>query len=189
MSKSKQLPISIIQDEVSSYDEFVLIPLTYDNTEFEVKLYPLFKPEKIRDMLKDMSEFFQSAAKEKVKVSPDEESDILAYFMLKTFTDIKMTSSKKAKKIYEEYKIVINSKTMKEIIKFIPEESIAEVNQYIFEMLENSAKLERKVKEMRKQIKGLPLENREVVLGAMGLSGVDEEDTDSVDIDEGEVSE
>ena len=160
---AKPVSINMLKEEVSMYDEYLEIPVGNDNSEYILKLYPYFKPEKVRDLVKEMSEFFKTCKKEKVEIKTDEEDDIVCFFIVKHFTNITFTKSKKAKKIHEEYKILINSSLYPTIMKTIPEESIKKVYEYAQEVIDASAKLEVMLENVQKQIQELPLENRELL--------------------------
>jgi hypothetical protein len=158
----KQFSVSQLKDEVSIYDEFVEIPVTAQGTEYIVKMYPYFKPEKVRDLVNELIDFFKAADKEKLVIPKIEEEDLIGYFIIKYFTDMKFTTSKKAKRIYEEFKLALNSDLFKVLMETYPKESFDKVWDRIFEVSEASARLESKVKEAQENIKNLPLENRDV---------------------------
>jgi hypothetical protein len=75
---------------------------------------------------------------------------------------MKFTTSKKAKKIYDEFKLALNSDLFKVLMETYPKESITKVWNRIFEVSEASTRLEHKVKEAQENIKNLPIENRDV---------------------------
>lgn len=160
---SEQFKVSQLQDEVSIYDEYVEIPVTAQGKEYTVKMYPYFKPEKIRDLVNELIEFFKAADKEKVEVKPIEEDDLVGYYIIKYFTDMVFTKSKKAKNIYAEFKLALNSQLFKVLMETYPKESIQQVYERIFAITEASTNFENKFKEMQEMIKNLPLENREVI--------------------------
>lgn len=149
------------------YDEFVEIQIDVPTEEGivqeTIKLYPAFKPEKIRDLVEEMTEFYKAADKEKIKIEDKEMDDIVGYFIFRHFTDITMTKSKKAKILHEEYKLLINSSLYKQIGKLIPEQSIQSVYEYIQEVIEASVKIEKQLRQQQKEIKNLKLENKEVI--------------------------
>jgi hypothetical protein len=159
----KQFSVSQLQDEVSMYEEFVEIDFTSKGQEYTVKLFPYFKPEKIRDLVNELIEFFKVAEKEKVEVNPIEEDDLIGYYILKYFTDMKFTKSKKAKNIYAEFKLALNSKVFKLLMETYPKESIQTVIDRIYEVSSVSDKLENDFKEEQEKIKKLPLENRDFI--------------------------
>lgn len=160
---SEQLSVSQLKDEVSIYDEFVEIPVTIQDKEYNVKMFPFFKPEKVRDLVNELIEFFKACEKEKVTIPPIEEDDLVGYFIIKYFTDMKFTKSKKAKNIYAEFKLALNSQLFKVLMETYPQESIQSVYERIFDIRDMSAKFENKFKEIQETIKSLPLENRDVL--------------------------
>lgn len=162
---AERLSISMIKDEVKMFDEYIDIPFTAQGKEVNVRLYPLFSPVTVRDIVNNLAEFLRNAKKENVKYDDKEFDDIVAYFILRHCTDIKFTKSKKAKTLYDEFKIVIKSKSIQTLLKFIPEESIKDVYDRIFEVIEVNAKIENRIKEIQKQIQELPLENRDILFG------------------------
>jgi hypothetical protein len=160
---AKQFSVAQLQDEVSMYDEFVEIPVTAQGKEYIVKMYPYFKPEKIRDLVNELIEFFKASDKEKVTVQPIEEDDLVGYYIIKYFTDMKFTKSKKAKNIYAEFKLALNSQLFKVLMETYPQESVQQVYERIYAITEANAKFGDKFKEMQETIKNLPLENRDVL--------------------------
>ncbi|WP_299831213.1 hypothetical protein [uncultured Metabacillus sp.] len=160
---TKKLSISKLKDEAKVFDEFVEIDVDVNGEEYTVKMYPYFKPEKIRDLVNELTEFFQKAKEEKLEIPKIEEDDLIAFFICKHFTDIKFTTSKKVKKIYEEFKLLINSSLFKVLSKSFPQESVAQVFDRIFEIIETNAVLENKFKQTQEIIKNLPLENKDVL--------------------------
>jgi DNA uptake protein ComE-like DNA-binding protein len=160
---SEQFSVSQLQDEVSMYEEFVEIPVTAQGKEYIVKMYPFFKPEKVRDLVDEMIEFFKVADKEKVEVKPIEEDDLIGYFVIKYFTDMKFTKSKKAKSIYNEFKLALNSQLFKVLMETYPEESIKSVHERIYAVRDASLKFGDKIKEVQELVKNMPLENRDIL--------------------------
>jgi N-glycosylase/DNA lyase len=159
---TKQFSVSQLKDEVSIYDEFVDIPVTVQGKEYIVKMFPYFKPEGIRDLVNEMIDFFKASETEKLMIPQIEEDDLVGYFIVKHFTDMKFTKSKKAKVIYNEFKLVLNSQLFKVLMETYPQESIKSVYDRIFSVIENNEQLKNKFKETQDVIKGLPLENREI---------------------------
>jgi hypothetical protein len=160
---ANQFSVSQLQDEVSIYDEYVEIPVVAQGKEYMVKMYPYFKPEKIRDLVNELIQFFQAAEKEKVVIQPIEEEDLIGYYIIKYFTDMKFTKSKKAKNIYSEFKLALNSQLFKVLMETYPQESIQQVYERIFNIGEAKEMFESKFQEAQEMIKDLPLENREVI--------------------------
>jgi hypothetical protein len=159
---TKQFSVSQLKDEVSIYDEFVDIPVTVQGKEYIVKMFPYFKPEAIRDLVNEMIDFFKASETEKLIIPQIEEDDLVGYFIVKHFTDMKFTKSKKAKVIYNEFKLVLNSQLFKVLMETYPQESIKSVYDRIFSVIENNEQLKNKFKETQDVIKDLPLENREI---------------------------
>jgi N-glycosylase/DNA lyase len=159
---TKQFSVSQLKDEVSIYDEFVDIPVTVQGKEYIVKMFPYFKPEGIRDLVNEMIDFFKASETEKLIIPQIEEDDLVGYFIVKHFTDMKFTKSKKAKVIYNEFKLVLNSQLFKVLMETYPQESIKSVYDRIFSVIENNEQLKNKFKETQGVIKDLPLENREI---------------------------
>jgi N-glycosylase/DNA lyase len=159
---TKQFSVSQLKDEVSIYDEFVDIPVTVQGKEYIVKMFPYFKPEGIRDLVNEMIDFFKASETEKLMIPQIEEDDLVGYFIVKHFTDMKFTKSKKAKVIYNEFKLVLNSQLFKVLMETYPQESIKSVYDRIFSVIENNEQLKNKFKETQDVIKDLPLENREI---------------------------
>jgi hypothetical protein len=160
---SEQFSVSQLQDEVSIYDEFVEFPILTQGKEYIVKMFPYFKPEKVRDLVLDLQNFFNAAEKEKLTIPPIEEDDLVGYFIVKYFTDMKFTKSKKAKVIYSEFKLTLNSRLFKVLMKSYPQESVQSVFERIFEIIEVDNQLKNKFKDAQNAIKELPLENKEVI--------------------------
>ncbi|MBD8004546.1 hypothetical protein [Bacillus norwichensis] len=160
---SKQFSVAQLKDEIAIYDEFVEIPVTVQGKEYTVKMFPYFKPEKVRDLVKELQEFFQECQKVKFTVPKIEEEDLIGYFIIKHFTNMKFTKSKKVKTIYNEFKIALNSSLFKILMDSYPKESITSVYERIYSVLEASALLEDKIKETQKVIKDMSLENKELL--------------------------
>lgn len=161
---AEQFKVAQLKDEVSIYDEFVEIPVNSQDKEYIVKMYPYFKPEKVRDLVEEIGEFYLSCEKEKITVSQKEQDDIVGYFITKYFTNMIFTKSKKAKKVYEEFKIAVNSGLFKTLMEAYPKESIMSVYDRIYEVLEANAELESQMQRYQQVLKELqPLENREII--------------------------
>ena len=163
---SKQFKLSQLREINKAYDKFVEIPVSVGETQYKIKLYPNFKPEKIRDLVEELADFYKNADEEKVKVdSPKEDDDIIGYFIFRYFTDIKMTTSKKAKTIYDDYKLLVNSDLYREIGKLIPKESVEKVYRRIDEVLQASAEIQRQFEKAQEQIKNIDLQNKDILFG------------------------
>jgi hypothetical protein len=162
---SKQLSMKVVTEDTKKYKEQVEFPVNAQGEEYIVKFYPYFSPTKIKSLVETMIQFFQSAKQENLDIPNEEFDDLVGYFIIRKFTNIKMTTSKKAKSIYDEYKSAIDSPLFELILSTIPEESILAVHKRIFDTIELSAKLENKMKMVKEEIDNLPLENRDVLLG------------------------
>ncbi|MGN7942001.1 hypothetical protein [Metabacillus sp. 22489] len=159
----KNIKSSILVDEAKHYDQFIELPIQYYDKTYHVKLYPFFKNELIRDLVDELIALYQNASKEGLKIKPEDNSDLVLYFIARKFTDIKFSKGKKAKTIYNEFKQVFNSKTFLTIIKQFPEESIKEVFERISEVIAVSGKMQGEYGDLiREKIKDLPLENKDV---------------------------
>ncbi|MGD6876772.1 hypothetical protein [Bacillus infantis] len=157
-----RVSIQMIKDEVSMYDEYVEIPVPVGGRELTVKMYPYFKPEKVRDLVSSLTEFYQLCEKEKVTVPEIDQDDLIGYFIVKYFTDIKFSRSKKAKSIFEEFKVAQNSTLFKVLMETFPKESIYSVHDRIFDVLKVSAEYEANKEKYKNMIDELPLENKEI---------------------------
>lgn len=162
---SKQLKMGIIKEDNKKFDQTLSIDVKVNDEDYEVKIWPFFSPTKVADMRNSLIEFKQNCDKEELIIDNSQWDDIISYFIVRQFTDIKMTTSKKAKTIYAEFKEATNSKLFEVILKSFQEDSLMYVHDKIFELAELNAKLENKVKQTQKEIKDLPLENKELLLG------------------------
>lgn len=165
------ISIKSLKDEVNQYDELIEVALITDEKgkEQKIEFYPLFKYEKIRKLVLEIGHFFMNAQKEKITIDSLEEDAIIDYFIIRHFSKgLKFTTGKKAKTLYDEFKIVYNSKLYKlfknEIFSSdLVEKSKEEVYKEIFNNIELSAKFEKRLNEAQETIKNLPLENREIL--------------------------
>ena len=171
--KPQRLPFSAIEKDVSIYNEFVEFPIQTQGKEYIVKFYPYFSNTKIRDLIQELANFAVNIQKEELDFDVDAEfSDVVGYFIMRHFTDIKFTTSKKAKVIYEEYKMALNSDLFKVITECIPEESSTKLYDAIYKTQEMSAKLEGQLKKLQQDYLDLPLENRSEIENAFGKKEV-----------------
>lgn len=159
-----QLSMNLIKENNKQYKEFVEIPVNAQGQEYIVKIWPFFSPVKVAKLRDELIEFRQNVDKEKLIIEDKEWDDIIAYYIVREFTNIKMTQGKKAKTIYDEFKEAINSKLFEVILKSFPEESIMFVHEKIYELAEMNAKLENRIRQVQKEIKELPLENKDILL-------------------------
>ncbi|PGZ96946.1 hypothetical protein COE51_16375 [Bacillus pseudomycoides] len=153
---SKQLSMKEIKADSQKYNEYIEIPLQDDK--YVVKVYPYFSPSKVSVLLNDLTNFYRNATEEKVNLNSENFDDILGYFIVRHFSDIKMTKSKKAKMIFEEFKLAQNSTLFELILKSIPEESIDYLFGKVYELIEFSAKLETRLKLAQDQMKNVNLD-------------------------------
>lgn len=165
MAKNKNVTMSMIKEDNKRYKEYLSVDIDVNGESHEVKLYPFFAPEKVAKLRDEIYQFKVNTEKEKLNINESEWSDIIAYFILKYFTNITMTSSKKAKTIYNEYKEVINSRVAEFLLRQFPQESIFYVHDKINEVTEMEAILLDKIKQVQEDIKNLPLENKDILLG------------------------
>lgn len=161
---SKKLTISHIKNDNKRYKESVSIDIDVNGEPHEIKIYPFFSPQKVADLRDDFYSFLSLAKKEKVEIEIAG-SDIIGYYVIKHFTDVSMTTSKKADYIYKEIKEVLNSKVAEFILKQFPQESMSYLYDKIYEIAELDDKLSNEIKRVQKEIQELPLENREIILG------------------------
>src|SRR5690606_27934114 len=147
------------------YNETVDIPVTISGEEYTVKMYPFFSPEKVRECVDSRNEFLIKADKEKLQIPQHEIDDITGYFIISHFTNLKLNLNKKAKSVYSDFKEALNSPLFKVLMKSFPQESIKDVYDRIFDLLEAQGKLEDQLQQFQEQIAELPLENRDVIFG------------------------
>ncbi len=159
---AKQLNMSTVKESNKIYSETVDIELTVGNEEYIVKFLPFFSPITVNKMLLDIGEFLTKSQEEKLDVKDSEFDDILGYFIVKHFTNIKFSQSKKAKSIYSEYNEAKNSKLFDIILKSVPEESMKYVYEKIFERQEMVSKLQGQLELAQKKLKDYDFTNKEV---------------------------
>ncbi len=160
---AKQVTVSMLKEENKAYDDFLEVPVDYDGKEHVIKVYPIFKPSKVKNLVDSLVDFYQNAHKEKVSIQVEEEDDIVAYFIVKYFTDVKFTSSKKAKTIYDEFQTVLNAKVFQYIFKLFPESSIIEVRERINEVMETMQRIQLLNKQIPETIAKIQLESKELI--------------------------
>lgn len=146
---------SLIKDEVEVYNKYFDVPfIPFGQKEpVYIRIYPLFSPQRVNKIVQECMEFFKKANDEKIEIPPEEEVDIIGYFIIKNATNVKTTTSKKAKTIYDEFKMLVNSKFYTEIITFFPEESINSVHERILEVLDMSSHLYKQIQQIQKEVK------------------------------------
>ncbi|MEH7346012.1 hypothetical protein V7122_19400 [Bacillus sp. JJ1532] len=157
---TKQVSISMLKEDNKIYDEFIEVPVDYDEQEHIIKVYPYFKPTKVQKLVDSLVDFYKSAQEENISIPKEEESDIIAYFIVKFFTDVKFANSKKAKTMYDEFKIVLNAKIFQFIFKLFPEDSIKEVHERINDVIEASQRIQLVDKQIHKTVAELQLESK-----------------------------
>ncbi|AZV43730.1 hypothetical protein BAOM_3121 [Peribacillus asahii] len=162
---AKQVSIKMLEEETKLYSEHIDIPVTIQGQteELNIKLYPFFSPTKVRDLVNSLIEFFKAAEKEKVKVDQLDEDDLIGFFIVKYFTNLKFTNSKKASTIYKEFKIAQNSSVFKTLLQAFPEESVKSVMERIYEVRDFNAKFQNMITNVQKEMQELPLENKEIL--------------------------
>lgn len=172
--KQTSLPISALKDEVSIYDETIEVTtITHNNKDIKIEFHPLFKYESIRKCVLEIGQFYQNAMQEGIEIDPIDEDALIDYFIIRHFSKgLKFTTSKKAKTIHEEFKIVYNSSLYRlfknEIFtNELVEKSKEQVIEEIWKNIELAGKLENRLKQAQDMIKNLPLENRDIILGAI----------------------
>jgi hypothetical protein len=163
---AKQLSMKQVKESNSIYNETVEIPIDVNGEEFIIKLKPYLHQESIRELIQNYADFLKLCEKKSVKIKESEEIDLLSFFTVKHTTDIKFTSSKKAKTIYDEFQEAKKSKLFKVILESIPEETHNDIWEYAMEVVEVNAKLQRQMEQLQDEFKNLPLENRDVIEGA-----------------------
>ena len=145
-AKTAPLTMAQIAKENTIYDEIVEIPVHVGDTEHVIQLHPYFTNTKVRDMVEELRAFIVNSSDENLKLNIEQElHDIIGYFMVRHFSNIKMTTSKKAKRIFMEYKQALDSDVFKVIIRAIPKESIQKVYQAICELQELYVTLEKQM--------------------------------------------
>lgn len=177
--KNNRMALSMLKEEVKVYDETIDLTVEIEgHDDITVVIHPFFKPDKVTKMLEDMKEFMMKAEQEKLNIDESDENDLIGFFIVKHFTDIKVTRRKKAKLIFEEFKLLQNSRIYKELMQVFPEESTEYVFERLFEAYEQGAKLENKLMQIQKTIGDLPLENKDIMFEAFKSinSGVTIED-------------
>ncbi|MGG3892014.1 hypothetical protein [Metabacillus fastidiosus] len=158
-----QITMGMIKKDNQKYKEFVELPVPVGDKEYVVKIYPYFSPEKVRDLRNEYYQFLKTAEDEKVEIPEIERDDLIGYYVIKYFTDVKMTSSKKIKTIYAEFKEALNSPLFEVVLKGLPEESLLYVHEKIHEIKEIGARFENEIRKAQEEIQNLDLENRDVL--------------------------
>jgi hypothetical protein len=158
---AKKDVMSLLAEEVKSFDESVELNVDVNGQQIPIKMFPFFKPDKIRKCVEDLVSFFMKSKEEKLVITESDEEDIVGYFIIKYFTDIKMTNAKKAKSIMKEIELLRNSKLYKVLMKSYPKESIQDVYDQIYDIIETNAELENNFKKYKDIIQNLPLKNKE----------------------------
>lgn len=164
VEKSKQPTLkSLVKDEVEAYNTYFDIPfIPFGQTDpVQIRIYPLFSPQKVAITVNEYIGFINKAVQEKINITPEEEGDLLGYFVIKNFTNVKTTTSKKAKTVYDEFKMLVNSRFYTEIISFFPEESMRAVHERLFEIIEASDQLNTQFKQIQKEAEKVINENKE----------------------------
>ncbi|AKO91908.1 hypothetical protein BEH_07210 [Priestia filamentosa] len=141
--KQQQFSVSMLKPEVDFYKQTRDVTATLpDGTELPITFTPFFSPESIRELLIEIGKFFEKAQEENLDVDSMSQEDIVNCFILKHYTDMKFTTSKKAKTLFNLFEILVNSKLYSDILDVIPEESILSVKEAIFKIYESSIEQE-----------------------------------------------
>lgn len=157
---SNKLTVSKIKDVNKKYKAFIELPVYLEDEEYIIKIYPFFKPEKVKKMVDEWILFYQNVKKENIEINKDYESDIVAYFIVRNFTDLKFTTSKKAKVIFEEIKEIINAPQVFDVVlKAFPEESIKDIYSRAHDVIEASKKVIAQNTELAEEYKNAKIEN------------------------------
>lgn len=157
----------MLAEENEIYNEFVEIPVFYEEKEHFIKVYPYFSPEKVRDSVDSLFKFYQKAKEENIAVPEEEGSDIIAYFVVRYFTDIAFSRSKKAKVLYKEFKQVLNSKVFKTVVETFPHESLKEVYERIYQVNDMAQILELQSLQRAELIENFNGEGKQKLMSAM----------------------
>jgi hypothetical protein len=147
----KQLTMKEVKKEVSLYDQFITLPVTVDEDVFEVKVYPYFSAEKVKKLVDDIYNFHVQAKSEKLEIKEDEFDDIISYFIVRHFTDIKMSKGKKARTLYEEFKISKNSEIFRWVLESVTEDSINNVYDRMNSINEFTSTLQKQMNVLNKK--------------------------------------
>jgi hypothetical protein len=160
----KQLSIADLKEEIKHYDEVFEVDFVGRNGEnYVVKIRPYFKPEKVSAALKEVGEFLNKAEEEKLNVPESEHEDLIMFFVVKHFTNLKFSKSKKAKKAYEEFKIAINTPLFAEIIKAFPDESLESVYKRMYDIQEKTHAIQEKyVKHAEEVFAEMKIKNKDI---------------------------
>ncbi|GLI86641.1 hypothetical protein ANABIO32_44880 [Rossellomorea marisflavi] len=160
----KQLSIANLEEEISHFDEVVEVDFEGRNGEkYTIKIKPFFKPEKVRNLVVELIDFYKKAEEEKLKIPEFEQEDLIPFFIIKHFTNIKFTRSKKAKKVYEEFKTAINAAMFIPLLDAFPQESIQAVYERIYDQIEKTAQFKEKYLEQAQAILGEMKDNTKVL--------------------------
>jgi hypothetical protein len=145
-----QLTMKEVKESNKIYNEVIELPVIVGNQERTVTFKPYFSNVAVKKLVDKIQEFYVNAKKENLEFDEDySDDDIIYYFIVRQFSDIKFTTSKKAKAIYEEFKEAINSDLFTVILKSIPEESYAKVYDRIKDITELGARLENQIKQLQ----------------------------------------
>jgi hypothetical protein len=146
---SQKLTIKEVKESNKIYNEQIELDVQVGDKEYTVKFKPYFSNIEVKNLVDDIQLFHVNAKKEKLEIQDDEIDDMNGYFIVRHFSDIKMTTSKKAKTLYAEFKEAINSDLFTVILKSIPEESYAKVYDRIKDITELGAKLENQIRQLQ----------------------------------------
>jgi hypothetical protein len=129
MAKNKKLNLNAIKNASQKQFTTKTITILVDDQEYEVTIDQIFKLTKIEKMVMD---FLKS---EKVKKLEEvDESVKIAYFMfliLKKFTNVDVPNNLKFEEEINLINSLIDLGIWEEIFKYIPEEQITKVNEFM----------------------------------------------------------
>jgi hypothetical protein len=145
----QKLTMKEVKESNKVFEEQIELPVQVGDREYTVKFKPYFSNVEVKNLVDDIQLFHVNAKKEKLEIQDDEIDDINGYFIIRHFSDIKMTTSKKVKTLYAEFKEAINSDLFTVILKSIPEESYAKVYDRIKDINELGARLENQIKQLQ----------------------------------------
>ena len=160
-----KLKISDIKNENNIYRAKVDVNVYVNGVEHVVKVSPFLKPSKVAELVDELIQFYKKAAKEEITVAEKYEHDVIGYFMLKHFTDLKFTTSKTAYRIYDEFNSIIESPVYRTLLQVFPEESIKAVYERIIEIQQASQRIKEDTEKLESGINKLV--NKDILLSGV----------------------
>lgn len=161
---SKKLSLKQVEKENEIYKETIDVPIKVNGEDYAIVMYPFFSPTRIENVVNEFAKFAENAKEEKLKIKENDEIHIVHCFVIKEFTDIKFTTSKKAKTIYAEFKQLINNPLYKELTNYFLKDSMDLVYEAFQNELAYFKKIEDLMSKTQQEIKNLPIENKEILL-------------------------